>query len=217
MDRVKGIKNVFNKCYRDSLCKYRLCFWIEKVADVFSLAVFLLMFCSFSVFLLSCIIVFLLKIVTRKSEQDPNVIKQTKLTQGLKQCEVCRTTYSLRSFPQHRHFCARQHQAWLATLPRTLKHRCTEQHQLAVWPVQELGWVCSEAECGTEFSRSDGQNRFSCFQCGFDLCTICLRDGETSIQLVHQGKEEQIIVFPDKKWIKGFSITSTSPEDQLAV
>ena len=138
--------------------------WNEQVADTFSLAVFLLVFFSFSMFVLSCIIVFILKIITGKTDQVKIVTKESKIIPGTKMCELCFTTYSLRSFPQHRKFCAQQHQAWLARLPRTVQHRCMEQHQLVVWPVQEVGWVCAEAECGTEFCRSDGQNRFSCFQ-----------------------------------------------------
>ena len=194
----------------DSLCMYRQCEDIEYLADAFSLVVFIVVFCSFSIFIISCMVVLLLETVTKKSKQV--VINKDKHTAGVKKCDVCLSAYSFKSFPQHRMFCSREKQAWLAKLPKTVDHSCKAGHQLSLWPEQQLDWVCVDKECGTRFSCSDGRNRFSCYPCQYDLCYICIMNGKNSLELEQDGKKEQMIFFPDKKWIKGFAMASASPE-----
>ena len=122
---------------------------------------------------------------------------------------ICLYSCSARSFPQHRVFCAKQHKDWLARLPSTVGHYCDQQHSLSLWLEQQLEWACSD--CEQHFSCSDGQNRFTCYECGYNLCSCCLRNGKNSVELEQQGNKEQMIFFPDKRWIKGFAMTSTTP------
>ena len=155
-------------------------------------------------------VVFLKSIKSRRNDDSEAEVDAP--SQGTKKCEVCLAAYSSRSFPQHRVFCARLHQAWLARLPRTVEHHCEQQHNLALWPEQQVEWACTDTECGQIFPTSDGQNRFTCYQCGYSICSCCLRNGKNSVELEQQGNREQVIFFPDKRWIKGFAMTSTSSQ-----
>ena len=103
----------------DSLCKYRLCEGIEHLADAFSIFVFIVVFCIFSVFIISCLVILCIQTISKKKKV---VFKKDKSAGGMKKCEVCLSDYSLKSFDQHRVFCSRQNQSWLAKLAKTVDH-----------------------------------------------------------------------------------------------
>ena len=91
-------------------------------------------------------------------------------------CPLCESLIPAQKSADHRRECASMYREVLSTFPSTGIRTCPKCGlRLKLWP-QGIAFRCKEKSCPVIGRiRSTGRNRFSCFQCGFDVCDSCLR------------------------------------------